>query len=181
MWSSTPIDGWSCMKSRGAIAAVAATCIALTAGCSRAAEAPTQNHSVASANTASANETVAAENVAAGSQNAVSAAGEETGSRVLGERDFTLRGAPACEIRFVYAGRQAENLFREEPCTAVSAQMMTQSELETLGKWERLDDPARRFVQALPGGRVLYVEGSFSASVYPIGTSGTTYEVAVAD
>ena len=105
----------------------------------------------------------------------------EAGSRVLGKRDFALRGAPACEIRFVYAGHEPENLFWEESCAAVTAKMTTRPELESLGRWERLDDHARGFVAALPGGRVLYVEGGFSASVYPIGTTGTTYEVPVAD
>ncbi|PSJ38793.1 hypothetical protein [Allosphingosinicella deserti] len=105
----------------------------------------------------------------------------QSGSRVLGEKDFTLRGNPACEIRFVYAGHEADTVFWEEPCEAVNASMMTQSDLESFDRWERLDEFARKFVNALPGGQVLYVEGSFSASVYPIGTTGLTYEVPVAD
>ena len=107
-------------------------------------------------------------------------AGQAT-SRVLGKTDVTLRGKPACDIRFVYAGRDAENLFWEEPCGAVTATMMGRRELEGLGRWSRLDSFARRFVTALPGGKVLYVEGGFSASIYPVGTTGSTYEVPVAD
>lgn len=103
------------------------------------------------------------------------------GSRVIGKKDFALRGKPACEVDFVYAGRAPENLFWEEPCDAVTAKLMDRKELEALGRWGRLDDYAQKFVAALPGGRVLYVEGSFSASVYPVGTTGDTYEVPVAD
>ncbi|KQT32460.1 hypothetical protein ASG29_11825 [Sphingomonas sp. Leaf412] len=33
------------------------------------------------------------------------------GSRILGKDDFTLRGKPACTIRFRYAGHTAETLF----------------------------------------------------------------------
>ena len=105
----------------------------------------------------------------------------EAGSRVIGKKDFALRGKPACQVDFVYAGRDPENLFWEEPCQAVTARMMGQGELESLGKWERLDEFERKFVAALPGGKVLYIEGSFSASIYPVGTTGETYEVPVAD
>jgi hypothetical protein len=178
MWSSTPIDAGRDLKRPGVVSALGTLCLALAAGCSQAGETPAQDRKASPENIASTN--AATVDVAAG-RNAATAPAEESGSRVLGERDFTLRGAAACEVRFVYAGRDAENLFWEEPCAAVSARMMTQRELEGLGKWDRLDGAARTFINALPGGRVLYVEGGFSASVYPVGTSGTTYEVAVAD
>jgi hypothetical protein len=103
------------------------------------------------------------------------------GSRIIAKQDFVLRGKPACRIGFAYAGHLPEDLFWEEPCAAVTAQLMTQAELEALGRWDRLDEFARKFVNALPEGRVLYVGGSFAASVYPIGTTGETYEVTVAD
>ncbi|MEH3148323.1 MAG: hypothetical protein PGN34_24035 [Methylobacterium frigidaeris] len=103
------------------------------------------------------------------------------GSRILGKADRIRRGAPVCEIRFVYAGRAAEDLIWNEPCTAVTATMATRADLERLGRWGRLDRFARDFIRALPGGRVLSVEGRASASVYPVGTTGATYEVPVAD
>lgn len=109
------------------------------------------------------------------------AAPKPAASRILGKKDFTLRGKPACKIDFAYAGHEPEDLFWEEPCAAVTAKLMTEGDLTALGRWERLDDFARKFVNALPQGRVLYVEGSFAASIYPIGTTGETYEVSVAD
>lgn len=102
-------------------------------------------------------------------------------SRLLGKSDFTLRGKPACKIAYAYAGHAPDTLFWEEPCADVTARLASADDLQGWGKWRRLDDYARQFVQAMPGGRVLYVEGSFSASVFPVGTSGDAYEVAVAD
>jgi hypothetical protein len=101
-------------------------------------------------------------------------------SRVLGKKDMTLRGKPACEVDFAYGGGEEENLFWEEPCAAVTAKMLSRPQLEELGRWERLDEAARGFIARQPQGRVLYVEGAASASVYPVGTTGT-YEVPVAD
>jgi hypothetical protein len=101
-------------------------------------------------------------------------------SRVLGKKDMTLRGKPACEVDFAYGGGEKENLFWEEPCAAVTAKMLSRPELEALGRWERLDEAARSFIARQPQGRVLYVEGAASASVYPVGTTGT-YEVPVGD
>ncbi|KMO32391.1 hypothetical protein VQ02_23760 [Methylobacterium variabile] len=59
--------------------------------------------------------------------------------------------------------------------------MMAQPDLEALSRWSRLNELDRKFIAALPGGRVLSVEGRHSASVFPIGTTGLTYEVGVAD
>lgn len=164
------------MRRPRAIATLASICLFLASGCSQAGEATNRSPaSPVSANAATAGP------AADGGQGTVRAADDQAGSRVLGKKDFTLRGAPACEVRFVYAGREAENLFWEEPCAAVTARMVTQRELAAFGKWDRLDNFARQFVNALPGGKVLYVEGSFSASIYPVGTTGSTYEVPVAD
>lgn len=103
-------------------------------------------------------------------------------SQVLGKRDRTLAGGDAvCDIGFVYAGREAEGIFWEGPCEAVTATMMNRTDLERLNRWERLDRFQQRFVQQMPGGKVLYVGGAFSAAVYPYGTTGTVEEVTVAD
>lgn len=103
-------------------------------------------------------------------------------SQLLGKRDRTLAGGDkVCDISFVYAGREAEGVFWEEPCRAVTATMMDRAGLERLNRWERLDAFQQRFVEQMPGGLVLYVGGEFSAAVYPYGTTGTVEEVTVAD
>ncbi|MGB3722148.1 MAG: hypothetical protein WA979_04930 [Pacificimonas sp.] len=102
-------------------------------------------------------------------------------SAILGRTDLTLRGEPACDIRFAYAGEAPETLFWEEPCADISVDLVTEAELKAAGQWDRLDSFARDSVASLPGGEVLYVEGSFSASVYPLGVNHLTYEVPVID
>ncbi len=108
-------------------------------------------------------------------------AAAQVASRVIGTKDKTLSDGKVCEVSFVYGGREPESIFWEEPCAGVTAKMMDRRELEQLGRWERLDDFERKFVEGMPGGKVLYVGGDASASIYPIGTTGTSYEVAVAD
>jgi len=106
----------------------------------------------------------------------------QTASRVIAKHDRTIAdGKRACDIDFVYAGREQEDVFWHEPCDKVTAKMVRQSDLETSGRWNRLDSFQQKFVEELPGGQVLYIEGSFSASVYPIDETGTSIEVAVAD
>lgn len=103
-------------------------------------------------------------------------------SRVIGKQDRTIAGGKrVCAIDFVYAGREPEDVFWEEPCAEVTAKMVDRRELESLDRWSRLDSFQQKFVEQLPGGRVLYVEGGFSASVYPVDETGTSIEVAVTD
>lgn len=59
--------------------------------------------------------------------------------------------------------------------------MIGRAKLEELGWWDKLDDFARKYVTEMPGGLVLYVEGEFTASVFPVDETGTPYEVTVAD
>ncbi len=104
------------------------------------------------------------------------------GSRILAKKDFILRGKPSCKIDFIYVGHKAEDLFWEgETCKEVSARMVDRAFLEKYRKWDRLDSFARKHVLGMPGGKVLYVEGQFTASIYPIGTTRQSYEIAVAD
>lgn len=102
-------------------------------------------------------------------------------SKIIASKDITLRGKPTCEIEFVYAGYAPENLFWDEPCADVTMQLMTQADLEALGEWDDLDDFDRKFINAMPEGKVLYVAGSSSASIYPVGTTNLSYEIFLAD
>lgn len=106
----------------------------------------------------------------------------QTASRVIAKHDRTnADGKRACEIDFVYAGREQEDVFWHEPCDKVIAKMVKQNDLETSGRWNRLNSFQQKLVGEMPGGQVLYIEGSFSASVYPVDETGTSIEVAVAD
>ena len=106
----------------------------------------------------------------------------QTASRVIGKHDQTLAdGKRSCDVDFVYAGQEHEDVFWHEPCNKVTAKMVTRSNLEAMGRWDRLDSFQQKFVEQMPGGKVLYIEGGFSASVYPVDETGTSIEVAVAD
>jgi hypothetical protein len=103
-------------------------------------------------------------------------------SQVLGKSDKKMvSGKIACIVNFVYAGQEPQIMLWEEPCAKVDAGMIDRAKLEELGWWEKLDEYARKFVEGMPGGKVLYINGEFSASVFPVGTTGTPYEVEVAD
>ncbi len=172
--------GW-----RGAVVA-AALCLGSLSACSGAASVPEDNAATA-ATTGAANPVVPVEAPVADRQPtgtpapAPGADAAQTASRVIGTRDKTLSDGKVCEVSFVYGGREPESIFWDEPCAGVTAKMMDRRELEQLGRWERLEDSDRTFVEGMPGGKVLYVGGAASASVYPVGTTGTSYEVSVAD
>lgn len=103
-------------------------------------------------------------------------------SAVIGKRDISQDGTPACFVEFSYAGHAPETLIWEgEECARLNVTLMDPAELRELGKWKRLDDFAQKHVRELTDGKVLYVEGEFTASVYPVGTTGQSYEVSVAD
>jgi hypothetical protein len=103
-------------------------------------------------------------------------------STILGKTDVTVHGKPSCRVDFVYAGFDPEDLLWDgEACSAVTARLVDEAELQRLGKWQRLDDFEKRHVSELPGGKVLYVAGAFTASLYPVGTTRLSYEVTVAD
>ena len=103
-------------------------------------------------------------------------------SRIIGKRDVTVKGKLSCKIDFVYAGFEPEDLYWDgETCASVTAKLVDSAELQRLGKWQRLDDFEKRHVSEMPGGKVLYVEGRVTASLYPVGTTRLSYEVMVAD
>jgi hypothetical protein len=157
---------------RRAVRAAASLCLGIASACSGAAV-PADTMMAKAAGQAAARRS--------GPAAAPTKAGHRAASRVIGTTDRRLADGRVCVVNFVYAGRAPESIFWEEPCAGVTARMMGRGELERLGRWARLDAFERRFVAGMPGGKVLYVEGGASASIYPIGAGGTTYEVAVAD
>jgi hypothetical protein len=91
-------------------------------------------------------------------------------------------GEPRCRIAFSYAGHVPETLFWDgEPCSEVTASFVDRDLLIELGDWEVLDDYARARILEGPDDRVLYVESTFTASVFPIDYNQLTYEVPVSD
>lgn len=69
--------------------------------------------------------------------------------------------------------------------TAVAAEpeaiASDQAELVKFNRWERIDDYGRDAIAKRTRGEVLYIEGTFTASVYPMDYNNMTIEVPVAD
>jgi hypothetical protein len=103
-------------------------------------------------------------------------------SRVIGQADVSRNGKKMCKIDFVYAGYDPEDiLWNNEPCKALTVELLTRADLEKWGKWDRLTPEDQKFIEAMPKGKVLAVSGEFTASIYPVGTTRLSYEVPVAD
>lgn len=96
---------------------------------------------------------------------------------------FPSRGSePGCFITFAYRGYVPETLIWDgEACEELTMRFGDRAFLEAYGNWDRLDSSQKEDVTSGPDGRVFYVEGRSTASIYPIGTSGLTYEVVVTD
>ena len=107
---------------------------------------------------------------------------QHAASKVLGKKDEKMvNGKIACYIDFVYAGEEPQQTIWIEPCAKVTTGMMARAEMEKLGWWEKLDESQRGYVEKMPGGLTLFVEGEVSAAIYPNDETGTTAEIFVAD
>ncbi|MCK0128672.1 hypothetical protein [Erythrobacter sp. F6033] len=105
-----------------------------------------------------------------------------TETAISSKKDMKQGDKPACMIEFAYEGYNPETLIWEgETCDNVKASLLDPKGLKSLGKWDRLDEFAQGHVEKLPDDKVLYVEGEFTASIYPVGTTRESYEVTVAD
>jgi hypothetical protein len=171
------------LTSNIARASVALLCVAMAWGCSKASSPAHEKSGSGQASTSDAKlaDRPTSKPTATPPPTKSEKPSEEV-SRIIGKADVTVHGKPSCKIDFTYVGFESEDLFWDgETCAHVTAQMINQVDLERLGKWQRLDDFERRQVNQLPGGKVLYVEGAFAASIYPVGTTRLSYEVSVAD
>ncbi|MGB3472197.1 MAG: hypothetical protein WBA51_15375 [Erythrobacter sp.] len=87
-----------------------------------------------------------------------------------------------CFITFAYRGYPPETLiWNKEPCSALSIAFRDRASLEQYDDWDRLNEYDKERFAALPDGEVFYVEGQFTASIYPIDYNHLTYEVVVTD
>lgn len=107
--------------------------------------------------------------------------GPVASSRVVGKSDRRMTdGSTACYVAFVYGTGDRQDIAWDEPCADVDAAMADPARLRQIGWWDRLEPEDRQAVERMPGSAVMYVSGSASASIFPIGTTGV-YEVSVAD
>lgn len=107
----------------------------------------------------------------------------EVASPEIVERDdISVDGEAACAFTVRYRGAVDQPVtWNGEPCAAVTARFMSLGDLRELGKADRLSAEALADIGRAPGQPVFYVEGAFTASVYPLNSAGRVYEVPVAD
>ena len=100
----------------------------------------------------------------------------------LSEKFPDREGEQGCFISFAYRGYAPETLIWDgEPCDSLTTRFGDRAFLEAYDNWDRLDASQKEHVLQGPESRVLYVEGEFTASIYPIGINGLTYEIVVTD
>lgn len=103
-------------------------------------------------------------------------------SRLISMKDMMQGDDPACHITFAYQGHEPETLiWSDEECRDLNAMFLGKAELEHHRDWQHLSQYDRERFAELPGGKVFYVEGNFTASIYPLDYNNLTYEVPVAD
>jgi len=102
-------------------------------------------------------------------------------SRIVSIRNDPYNGEPICVIEVSYKGAVVQSVYRSgESCEHVTARFLDLKQIATLGSGRPLPEEARDDARR-SGGKVLYVEGSASSSIYPLNSAGRLYEVPVAD
>lgn len=97
------------------------------------------------------------------------------------KRDIVTDGEKGCAFIVRYVGAIDQPATWEgEPCAAVTAMFLDTPKLQSLGKYARMSAGVHEDI-ARTEGRVFYVEGQFSAAVYPLNGAGVVYRVFVAD
>jgi hypothetical protein len=101
---------------------------------------------------------------------------------VISSRDETFRDAPSCIYTISYAPQTSHEVrWKGNICAELSTDFMSVSDLEKFGKLEELSNEARQALAKNHKQGVFYVEGEFTASIYPQDNSGIPYEMSVAD
>ena len=103
-------------------------------------------------------------------------------SEIKERRSIRVGGTPACALTVSYSGSEEQPVtWIGESCAKITVKFMSKKNLDNLGNYSMLTDETKGDIEALPGKRVLYVEGKQSASIYPMNVSGLLYEVSVND
>ncbi len=102
--------------------------------------------------------------------------------KILASREEMFRGAPSCIYTISYQDKTDHEVRWEgNNCADLTTDFMSVSDLEKFGKLDSLDKDARSMLAEDHKQGVFYVEGEFTASIYPQDASGVPYELSVAD
>lgn len=100
---------------------------------------------------------------------------------VVERSDVQVNGEPACGFTVRYKGAVDQPVtWNKETCAALTTRFLSFDALGRLGKLDRLPPDTLSDLKASKQP-VFYVEGEFTASIYPLNSAGRVYEVPVAD
>ncbi len=94
---------------------------------------------------------------------------------------ISVAGQRACALTVVYSGKTAQPVtWNGEDCGQITTAFADEKRLRSLDQWGELSEETRGDI-ARTGGKVLYIEGQATASIYPLNVAGRIYHVPVAD
>lgn len=97
-------------------------------------------------------------------------------------QDITVDGELACALTVRYADGDAQPVtWRGEGCSQIHVNLASFDDLEKIGQDTKLGEESRDDLARMPGGRAVYIEGSYASALYPRNVMGRVYEVPLAD
>jgi hypothetical protein len=107
---------------------------------------------------------------------------ETQGPKVISFRDEMFRDAPSCIYTISYQPKTDHEVrWKGNSCADLSTDFMSVTDLEKYGKLDSLNKQARLELAENHQQGVFYVEGEFTASIYPQDNLGIPHEVSIAD
>jgi hypothetical protein len=102
--------------------------------------------------------------------------------KIVSFRDEQSDGQPMCTYAIRYDNVSNHEIsWSGNTCAELTADFMTIGELKSFDKLKRLDQETREQLTNYHQQGVFYIEGEFTASIYPLNASGVPHEVSVAD
>jgi hypothetical protein len=100
------------------------------------------------------------------------AGGTSPESRIAAREDIRVGGQSACALTVQYAGDIEQPATFAEDCDALTVRFVEQKDLAALRQNEKLSEAEREAIAALPGGKVLYVEGTHASAIFMPNAAG---------
>jgi hypothetical protein len=101
---------------------------------------------------------------------------------IISQRDELSQNTPVCIYTIRYPGKiDHEIAWRGNQCKELSADFISVGALARTGALKKLDAQTQSELSEYHKTAVFYIEGEFTASIYPLNVAGVPHEVSVAD
>ena len=102
-------------------------------------------------------------------------------SMVVERHDGVVNGEPSCAMQVRYKGAVDQPVtWNGEACRELTIAFIDRARLDSLGRAAPLSEETRDDI-ARSDGEVLYVEGQFTAALYPLNSAKRIYAVPAGD